>query len=560
MACLRVLRGSRHFDYPLAGSSLSIGSSEDNDIELTDDPEVSSSHAVVEAAGDRQFNVRDRGSLNGTYVNETLIGNDPRRLSHGDRLRLGQTAVFFLVGDEVEARPKARARSRRAPKTREAVAAAPPKLSSDHRLGDLLVLLEINKALNSETDPGRLLDLIMDTAIHLTNAERGFLVMVKGQELAFKVARNVDYSVINRPEFEISNSIIRRVVDKGEPVLTSNAQSELKDVQSVVDLDLLSLICVPLRVKSRILGTLYLDSRQLNSAFTESDRDLLVAFSDQAAIAIENARLLAEAKEKERMREELRIASLIQSSLLPRENPVVRGLDVAGAMVTAKEVGGDYYDFISGPGDDLCPCIGDVSGKGVPAGLIMMMARSVLRPLVAQITSTRDVLVEANRILGPDLREGLFMSLFLCRWDVQRSTLYYTSAGHELPILFRAAEQKPYMLKGGGIVAGAMDDVNEVLEEREVVLQPGDSVLLYTDGATEAKAPNGEMFEIERLTRAFAARSHLDARAMVRGLFQEIGAFADGAERHDDITLIAMKRRHERSGREVLMPGVLENQ
>ncbi len=558
MARLVILQhGARQQDYEIRKDRVGIGYLEDNDVCIADDEEVSKLHAVIEQERPGRYRLRDLGSLNGTYINERQIGPEPHRLRTGDRIRVGQTPMFFLHTEEDEQaliaekqQDEVPGSKRLAPMPADPSAEPSPVRSSSRKIGDLLVLLEINKELNAETDLSRLLELIMDAAIHLIRADRGFLVLVSDGELQFMVARNVDYRVVHEPEFQISNSIIRRVVNSGEPVLTSNAQADLHDVQSVVDLELRSLLCIPLRVKTRVLGTLYLDSREetREAAFTEADRDLLMAFSDQAAIAIENARLLSEVKEAERVREELRIASMIQSSLLPREIPRIADLDVAGDMVTAAEVGGDYFDFITtgidrGRGRGIVACIGDVSGKGVPAGLIMVMARSVLRPLVAQLPDTREVIVAANRMLAEDLKDGLFMSLLLCQWDPERGVLRYTVAGHEKPILYRARERSAELLEGGGIVLGVMEDIGSVLVESAVELNPGDALFLYTDGATEAVAPDGSLFGVEKLVAGVGEFGHLGAREIVDETFRRVRRHTRGAELRDDVTVLVIKRK-----------------
>ncbi|MBI3722676.1 SpoIIE family protein phosphatase [bacterium] len=529
MPRLIVVQGARHRSHTLRNERTVVGALPESDI-LVDDPEVSKRHMTIERRGERYF-VADAGSRNGTWLNEARV-EDATELHSGDRLRIGQTALFFLEADRLEMSTDGRA----------------PERPRGDKLGNLLILQEINKALNSESDLERLLELIMDTAIHLCDAERGFLILVNEAKLDFVVARNIDYEAVRSPEFKISNSVIRRVVKSGEPILTSNAKVDLKSVDSVISLDVRSLLCVPLRVKSRTIGTLYLDSRQAGAAFSEEDRDLLSAFSDQAAIALENARLLKEAKDKEAILSELRVARTIQLALLPKRDPLVPGFDLAGGMKTAKEVGGDYYDYIPAHKNqdgsrDLFLAIGDVSGKGVPAGLIMVMARSTVRSLSGQRdVDPKAVCVETNRILKQDLKPGLFMSLLLARADLRTGSLRLAGCGHERPLI-RRASGKVERVDLGGLVLGVVADNAEHVAEMRVVLEPGDLLLLYTDGVTEAMDPRGKLYGLPRLEGLLMARGHEPPLELLHAIEADVSRHAQGAEQHDDITLIALRRK-----------------
>lgn len=521
MPRLIVMRGAHHKFHDVAGARTSIGAHAENDVVIEGDPGVSRWHCTI-SRKDGRYLVQDRGSRTGTLVNGSRA-EAAAELAYGDRIQLGQTVVLFVSSgrrqkDEVTAR----------------------------RLSNALILQEVNKELNTETDLNSLLELIMDIGIHLMQAERGFLILVKDDQLEFRVARNIDSSVVKSPEFKISNSVIRRVVKTGEPILTSNAQHDLRDLKSIAALELRSLLCVPLRVKSKILGTLYLDSQARDSQFDEEGRDLLMAFSDQAAIAIENARLLREAKEKEAILSELRVASRIQLALLPRDDPEVPGFEISGRMRTAQEVGGDYFDYIWGPtlrgARNLYVAIGDVSGKGVPAGLVMVMARSILRSLVARGARPSDVLRETNRLLKQDLKPGMFMSMLLMTIDVASGRLYLAGCGHERPLLYRAAEQRVERIELGGLVLGVVPDLGPYIEEQQLELAPGDAILFYTDGVTEATDPQRQPFGIER-TEDVLLRHGGDPPGQLVGRFLEALEYHAGdSTQHDDITLIAVRK------------------
>ncbi|RMG06651.1 MAG: FHA domain-containing protein [Planctomycetota bacterium] len=520
MPRLIVMHGAEHSVYEVTGKRVTLGRHADNDVVIRGDEGVSRFHCSIDLRNGA-YTVKDRGSRRGTYLNGTRLAQRTT-LEYGDRLRLGSTVVIFTSTGRRQNDEKAA-----------------------RRLTNLLILQEVAKELNSETDLDSLLELIMDTAIGLIQAERGFLILVKGGQLEFRVARNIASEVVQSPQFQISNNVIRRVVKTGEPILTSNAQQDLGDMKSIAELELRQLLCVPLRVKGKVLGTVYLDSRAQGgerSQFDEVGRDLLMAFSDQAAIAIENARLRAQEREKEAILSELRVASRIQLALLPREDPVVEGLEVAGRMKTAQEVGGDYYDFIRGGSGRFYAAIGDVSGKGVPAGLVMVMARSILRSLVARGWRPQDVLRETNRLLKADLKPGMFMTMLLLTADGSSGRLLMAGCGHERPLLYRAATRRVERLDLGGIVLGVVDELAPHLTEEQIVLAPGDHLLLYTDGVTEATSADGALFGIERLEALLQRHGHRPPKALAAAVEEALAEHSAGALQHDDITLVALRR------------------
>lgn len=521
MPRLIVMRGADHSSHEVAGKRLALGVHADNDVVISGDKGVSRWHCTI-TRKNGVYAIKDRGSRTGTYLNGRKV-TERSELAYGDRIRLGATIVCFVsTGKKQKDERTAR------------------------RLGNLMIVQEIAKELNSETDPDSLLELIMDTAITLIQADRGFLILVKGDQLEFCVARNIESEVVESPQFKISNNVIRRVVRTGEPILTSNAQHDLKDLKSIAELELRSLVCVPLRVKSKVLGTLYLDSRAKGldeGQFDEEGRDLLLAFSDQAALAYENARLLREAKEKEAILSELRVAQSIQLALLPREDPQVQGLEVSGRMRTAKEVGGDYFDYIWGPNQrNLYAAIGDVSGKGVPAGLVMVMARSILRSLVARGARPRDVLRETNRLLKQDLKPGMFMSMLLATIDGPNGRLLVAGCGHEKPLIYRASEKRVERVELGGLVLGVIPDLAPHIEEVQIQLMPGDQVLFYTDGVTEGVDGSRQQFGMDRLVDLLTRFGAEPPGRLVKILLEATEHHARGVEQHDDITAIALRR------------------
>jgi serine phosphatase RsbU (regulator of sigma subunit) len=536
---LLIIQGTRHRFQEIGKKKTIIGTSPKAAVVLDPDPDISPRHSEIEYA-DHRYHITDMKSRSGTFVNNVQILTYD--LSPGDRIQVGKTTLFFLESEEdghvsETLRERLMERLRKAPRLEQRLTAISPE-----KYAHLLILQEINKAINSELDLDRLLELIMESAINLVNAERGFLILVQNGQLHFEVARNIDREMVDKPGFSISRTIIGQVVATGEPIRTTDAQTDFGHYQSVAAQAIRSLLCVPLKVKQKIIGTLYLDSKISTGSFSEEAVYLLSAFGDQAAIAIENARLMKELRAKERIEHELRIASRIQQDLLPKQNPELEGLLVHGRMITAKAVGGDYYDFIRSPSGHLFISIGDVSGKGVPAGLIMVMARSILRPLIASHSSTRTILVKTNKILVEDLEPSMFMSMLLLRYSPKSGKLQFTGAGHENLIIYRAKSKVCQVIRSGGIVLGAIQDVEHMLEEKKTLLETGDTVLLYTDGSTEARNEKGKELGLKGLRILMEKYAHLPPRDLVVKILDKIKKFAGAAEQHDDITLVALKK------------------
>lgn len=524
MPRLIVIRGAQHQFHDMVGERTSLGAHADNDVVIEGDRGVSRFHCTITTRSGKYL-VKDRGSRRGVFVNGTRV--EQAELTYGDRLRLGETVVIFGSSGRGNT----------------------PNDRAARRLINALILQEVNKELNAATELNDLLELIMDTAIVLTGAERGFLILVQNDQLEFRVARNIASGEVKSPEFKISNKVIRTVVRTGSPILTSNAQQDLRDMKSIAALELRSLLCVPLRGrnKSKVFGTLYLDSQARDSSFDEEGKELLVAFSDQAAIAIENARLLRAEREQQAMLSELRVASRIQVALLPRKDPEIPHMDISGLMKTAQDVGGDYFDYVWGPkvegASNLYVAIGDVSGKGVPAGLVMVMARSILRSLVARNPRPGDLLREANRLLKQDIKPGMFMSMLLATIDPNNGRMLLAGCGHERPYVYRAATGEVERIDLGGLVLGVVADLAPYLAEEHVRLEPGDQLFLYTDGVTEAIDDARNPFGIKRMEDLLRSHGHLPPKQLLAAMIDALEFHAGNALQHDDITMIGIRRR-----------------
>jgi len=400
----------------------------------------------------------------------------------------------------------------------------PSPASSDR----LSLLYRLSQTFNSSLDLDEVLNSVMDEVISVTGAERGFVTLLDADGGSiFRVARGMDQKTIDDPQFQVSRSVVERVAREGHPILTSDAQSDERFSMrhSVKVLGLRSILCVPLEIKGKILGVVYLD--------------LLAAIASSAAIAIENARLYQVAVEKGRMERELQMARQVQASLLPQETPQIEGWEFAAHWQPAREVAGDYYDFIPLGWERLGLVIGDVSDKGMSAALFMALTRSIIRASVASTDSPADGIAQANRLICADATRGMFVTMFYGLLDPVTGKIAYVNAGHNPPLLCRADKDELETLTRTGMALGVVED--SPFEARSLHLNPGDFVLLYTDGVTDATDAHERSFGMDRLRTVVLENREATGPEIVSALEQAVQDFVGSMAQFDDVAIVVVK-------------------
>jgi serine phosphatase RsbU (regulator of sigma subunit)/anti-sigma regulatory factor (Ser/Thr protein kinase) len=300
-------------------------------------------------------------------------------------------------------------------------------------------------------------------------------------------------------------------------------------------------LAVPLVSQGELIGVLNLGARLSEQDYTADDRKLLANLAGQAGPAVRVGQLVreqeAEARGRERIEQELRVAQLIQQNFLPREVPDLAGWQLAAYYRPAREVGGDFYDFIELPGDRLGLVIGDVTDKGVPAAMVMAATRTLLRSSAQRLVTPGDVLEQVNEILCPDMPEKMFVTCLYAVLERSSGRLLFANAGHNLPYV--ATADGAVELRATGMPLGLMPGMR--YEESEAVLAPGETVLLHSDGLAEAHDPRGEMFGFPRALQLVGRGG--DGQAMIDTLLGALGDFTEpGWEQEDDITLVTLRR------------------
>jgi sigma-B regulation protein RsbU (phosphoserine phosphatase) len=343
----------------------------------------------------------------------------------------------------------------------------------------------------------------------------------------------------------MGDGIIGRVWQTGQPICL-NEFSEAPELAKLRDSSFgtRSVLVAPLLYGKQNMGILALGNGPKGTPFSQSDFVVFKSIAEQSAFALYNAIIYSEANEKKRLDHDLQIARDIQRVLLPDEPPVINGFEITGINIPAKQVSGDYFDYIKVDDKRLGVAIADVSGKGVPASLIMAICRSTLRSQAVGNPSPADVLSKVNRQLYPDIKEDMFISMAYVVLDHAHGGVTMARAGHDAPLLYKHAAQEITRLKPPGMVVG-IDSGNvfdRLTGDFAVPLERGDCLVLYTDGVTEALDSNGDEFGVERMIQGVQASAGDSASAIVTRVIDDVRSFVGSQPQNDDITLIAIRK------------------
>ena len=526
---------------PLTGARLSIGRSSAAELCFPEDAGLSRQHFAFEREGD-DWTVQDLGSKNGTFVN-----NIPLKarliLKPGDRVTAGHLAIVFAPEEAgTSSGVVVFEGETSSPTTSTVVTSLAGALSSQtmaiERGGPkasapMQALIRAGQELSENRPLHELFPVILDLAIQAVNAQRGVLMILEGGELVPRAHKGEG--------FRISTAVRDRVLNERSSILVRDAQLDdaFKGRMSIVEQKVHTMMAVPLQAKERIIGLIYVDSPFVLREFTKDDLSLLTVMANVAAIRIENARL-AEVEQAERiMARDLSQAAEIQGRMLPESAPVVPGADLAGFNMACHTVGGDYYDFFTYPDGRVGLALGDVSGKGMPASLMMMALQARVHVLAEDPSNLAHFMTRINKTTCATCPSNRFITFFFSVLNAVTGDLAYANAGHNPPILMRANGDAE-MLEGGGTVLGILSIAP--YSEMHAQLDHGDMLVLYSDGVTEANNPAYDEFDEERFIEVLKAHRTLPAAEIVQAVIKAVTEFAAGAPQADDITLLVAKR------------------
>ena len=418
-----------------------------------------------------------------------------------------------------------------------------PFVDRSIKMSDLIETLAI---INSTLDSNRLLWLIMESAKGVMKSEASSLMILDRDtdELIISIPTGSVQARLSGFRIPPGRGIAGWVAQHGIPVAVPDVSIDPRffgDVDKESGFKTRSIICVPMRnPDGEIIGVLQAVNKLDGDPFTDDEIGLFSAFADQAAIALENARLHAEELEKQRLEQELNFARQIQQRFWPDELPDIEGMNISGMSIPALQVGGDYYDFIPIEEDHLGIIVGDISGKGMPASLLMATLRATLRTQVEEkLHSVSETIFLVNNSIFRDTTEEKYLTLFYCLLDTKARQITYVNAGHTPGFLYNIDTQEEKYLDIGGIPVGHFEDFS--FQEGHESLDSGSVLLMYSDGVTDALNPQDEMFGEERLYSLVRENCHLNAKDLIEFIYQKIVEFSEGAQQFDDITMIALK-------------------
>ncbi|MBL8184252.1 MAG: SpoIIE family protein phosphatase [Blastocatellia bacterium] len=507
-------------------------------------------HAEVRLEGDGYW-LQDLGSANGTRYNGVLVKAGVP-LSSGGEIQIGETKITFdgdikglpagatLIADRTEALDPSKTisfQSRRIPTTE----LLKGQFSSRTEL--LGLISKVGVALLSASGLDETLNQVASLVFEAVPAER-CVIMLRDEnapdEMRIMVAR-VRGRDETLSEVRVSHSVMDEVLKNGRSVLTADAQQDPRfGTQTMVLQGIRSVLAVPLSVDERnIFGLIYADSPTYETTFSEEHLNILTTLASVASIRVENATLIESRMERERMERELELATEIQQRFQPSAPPQVEGYEFQGISFSCFEIGGDYYDFIGRHDDKMVVALGDVSGKGTAAALLMSSLHAAIHAQISAKSTLDETVRSVNHYLAENTPSNRFVTLFIGELDPASGNLKYINAGHNPPLLGRA-DGTITLLDSGGLPLGLMSDAQ--YEGGEITLGPGDVLVVYSDGVSEAVNPMDEEFGMERLTDVIRKNLRASAAGIRDKVESSLSAFTQTAPANDDITLLIVKR------------------
>jgi len=509
---------------PLAGQKYALGETSilgrsfDADVRI-DDLTVSRHHAKFTRTASG-YVVVDLGSGNGTAVNGERIYS-PKLLRAGDEVEISQHKFEFSEAEEkgsdfdttltlsetddhgTDSTIAATIDLETTTRMERRLAANPKALLRAHHR--LKTILGLSNTIQGELDLTRVLEEIMNGLFRIfPQADRGFLLLV----------------------------------DPTGKTLVADAMSDQRfsRAQSVVNFRIRSVMCVPLVAQNQLVGLLHVDTLDPTSAFQRDDLETLTGIANQAAVAIANATMHERLMRQQKLERDMQLAQQVQLSFLPDKTPDVPGMKFCVSYRTALQVGGDFYDFVTQPDGKIVVAIGDVSGKGVPAALLMAKMTSDVRLCSMSHSEPKDIVAEINRRTVESSSDETFVTFVLMTLDPDTGRLTLTNAGHMPPLLREASEGRVRAVEGGiGFPLGVMEDVE--YDQIEIVLKPGDTLTTFTDGVTEAMNAEHEAYGEERLVKVIGEGAS-DPSELLERVLTDVQQYVGDQPQSDDLTFL----------------------
>lgn len=521
---------------------------------------VSRKHAKVYAQGD-DFFVEDMGSGNGTFVNGQKI-NGPHKLKPNDRLKFGPMLMRYESD-----RPVAPSEDSAVAVLEQAAQMGGVEIRDDGSdasstimgaLDDasgfglldvrpqekLKAILEISRSLAGTLEVEKLLPKILDSLFNIFPAADRGCILLKDLKTGQMVPRAMKHRRADEDSsVKLSRTILNAVLNEKKAILSADAatDSRFDASESISALTIRSMMCVPmLSMDGEPLGAINIDTQNPLTQFKSEDLDIMVAVAGQAALSYESAQLLASYVQKQKQDNEMNIARNVQHALLPESMPSVEGYEFFASYDSAQAVGGDYYDVIPSGEGKYWLAFGDVAGKGVPASLVMSRLSSVVRSTCEFVADAGEAVCKINDHMCAKAVEGRFVTFVLFIIDTVNHKMSLVNAGHMSPIIRKAdGGWEEFDDNTVGVPIGVMEGFPFEVVERD--LAPGETVVIYTDGVSEAMNPQSELYGTEPL-REFICKHTANPTELGKLIREDVRRHANGREQNDDITLMTFGR------------------
>ena len=526
--------------YHVFASGATIGRHFDNAIVLLDDA-ISRYHARINFQ-DGRFFIQDLSSSNGVLVNDARVKR--RELKDFDRIALGKALLLFRTSSLAENE-------------------SDRNIPTQDRF--LAAIKDINHSAKNAAISHHILEIAAEFAINLTHMERAIIFLYdKNLKLQPAVMHNLGEQELARDAFEVSRSAIEAAEKSGELLMQEHLQSNASAHQSILALQLNTIICLPLKsphavevstthdaeegelyVKGVLFGMLYLDSRKPLKALPQHRKTMLQVLADQTSLAIENAILQREMQEKKKLKQQMRAAKAAQLRLFPEPEFSHPRFDMAYHYAAAQQIGGDYLTFLPLSETRYLFAIGDVVGKGLPAGLVVMTVHGGLYSEISHQVDLLAILRNLDRLVHEYAEGKVFVTFFLCILDVEKMTLHYANAGHNPPLLHRGLREEWHELRTAGVPLGLQAEVERSAEL--IHLLPGDLITFYTDGLTEAHDDRRKQFGSEGLKKVLSNWLAAQTRKpgalseLLNAVLERVRHFTNNKPQEDDTTLMAVR-------------------
>jgi phosphoserine phosphatase RsbU/P len=534
---------------PLDSDRIMLGRSSACQLCYPDDAGLSRQHMALTRV-DGKWMVEDLGSKNGTLLNQVKL-QAAAPVVIGDKIMAGHLTLELAASiaeaailekvEFVEPTEQYSKSSTTVVANLDALLGTQPgemdKTSIITTNPQMQALIRAGRELAGHRPLHELFEVIMDLSMEAVMAGRGVLMTLDGEDLIPRAARGAG--------FKISNTVRERVLREKASLLVRDAQLDqaLKAQMSIVQQRVRSMIAVPLQTNDRVIGLIYVDSPDMIREFSKEDLGLLTVMANVAAIRIEHARLNEIELTERAMSKELEQAAHIQMGLLPASAPAAKGMDIAGRTAACRTVGGDYYDYLCFPDGRIGMIVGDVAGKGMPASLLMSSLQARVQVLFENGDHLAEKITRLNKATTAHCPDNRFITFFMTVADPATGELVYTNAGHNPPVLVRktpSAARSFDQLEGGGMILGILP--MSQYQEFRVKMEPGDVLVLYSDGVTEAVDRNDQDFGEQRLADLVASLRDRPASEIVEAVHAEVAKFTQGAPPADDITVVVARR------------------